>query len=98
MSEKNLKEPSRHIFAVVSIAMGILVVLSAIPWSRLTGNKVKDFNLFEDLIPSSRNTAAPSQADIDPELESFLAEEKGMVAVGCKTEECPNRSYKAIDV
>lgn len=76
MSEKNLKEPSRHIFAVVSIAMGILVVLSAIPWSRLTGNKVKDFNLFEDLIPSSRNTAAPSQADIDPELESFLAEEE----------------------
>ncbi len=74
MSEKNLKEPSRHLFAVVAIAMGILLALSAVPWSTLTGNRVKDFNLFEDIVPSKPTTPSAPMADIDPELEIFLAE------------------------
>lgn len=56
--------------------MGLLLILSAVPWSRLTGNRVKDFNLFEDLMPSGRSTQSiPQIVDVDPELESFLAEE-----------------------
>lgn len=74
MSEKNLKEPSRHLFAVVAIAMGILLALSAVPWSTLTGNRVKDFNLFEDIAPSKQTVSVAPAADIDPELENFLAE------------------------
>ena len=30
--------------------------------------------------------------------ESFLTEEKGICAVDCNAEECPNRSYSAIEV
>lgn len=57
--------------------MGLLLLLSAVPWSRLTGNRVKDFNLFEDLIPSVKSSSgvAPT-VDVDPELEIFLAEEE----------------------
>jgi len=74
MSGKNLKEPSRHIFAVIAIAMSILMGLSAVPWSRLTGNRLKDFNLFEDLVPSERSITPTTTVTVDPELESLLAE------------------------
>ena len=69
-----MKDSSRHIFTVVATSMGILLLLSAVPWSRLTGNRIKDFNLFEDLIPSERTVASAPTVEVDPELASFLAE------------------------
>ena len=69
-----MKDSSRHIFTVVATSMGILLLLSAVPWSRLTGNRIKDFNLFEDLIPSERTVASAPTVEVDPALASFLAE------------------------
>lgn len=60
--------------AVVFLAAAILFALSMLPWGRLTGNLIKDFDLFGDIFPSSKEyvfTELPS----DPMLEEFLAEE-----------------------
>lgn len=59
----------RHIIIVVLLSFGMLLLLSAVPWSRLTNNTLKDFNLFEDLFPSDDEGASVS-ADIpvDPAL------------------------------
>ena len=55
--------------------MVLLMALSAVPWSSLTGNRLKDFNLFGDLLPGQTPApAAPASVEIDPELESFIAE------------------------
>lgn len=67
--------------------MGLLLVMSAVPWSRLTGNKVKDFNLFEDLVPSQRPKAAAPTVEVDPEMEDFLAEAENEAAEELPKEE-----------
>ena len=62
---------------VVGLAMSGLLLLSAVPWSRLTGNMIKDFNLFGQLFPAESadgQNAAGVKAEIDPELADFLAE------------------------
>lgn len=43
---------SRHLFSVFGLALAVLLMLSAMPWSSLTGNVIKDFNLFEELFTS----------------------------------------------
>ena len=67
---------SRHLLLVVGIAMGLLVLMSAMPWSALTGNLFKDFNLLEDLFPKENiaNTEPLSEAMIDPELQELIAQ------------------------
>lgn len=68
---------SRHLFTILLLSLGGLVVLSLLPWSSLTNNVVKDFNLFEDLFPSARQTSfATQQVIVDPELEELLNETK----------------------
>lgn len=63
---------------VVFISMGALFLLSAVPWGRITGNRIKDFNLIEDLVPRPKPAvvaeAQPEAPAIDPELENFMAE------------------------
>lgn len=70
--------PSRHMVIVVFISMGALFLLSAVPWGRITGNRIKDFNLIEDLVPRPKPAvvaeAQPEAPAIDPELENFMAE------------------------
>lgn len=62
---------------VVGLAMSGLLLLSAVPWSRLTGNMIKDFNLFGQLFPEDSSDERPASdvsTEIDPELADFLAE------------------------
>ncbi|MDE6853869.1 MAG: hypothetical protein K2J38_02315 [Muribaculaceae bacterium] len=68
---------SRHILLVVGLAMSGLLLLSAVPWSRLTGNLIKDFNLFGQLFPSDIGEGLfveDVKTGLDSELDEFLAE------------------------
>lgn len=66
---------SRHILALVGLSFGILLCLSVLPWSKITNNALKDFNLFEDLFPSaSAPTVTTVSSIVDPELEELMAQ------------------------
>ena len=100
-----MKNASRHIFDVVAIALSLLLLLSAVPWSSITGNRVKDFNLFEDLLPSEPSISVTPIEQTDPELENFLAEEEGPAAdslpsepVAESTEELPIQPLPAENI
>ena len=58
---------------ILLIAVAAIVGLSFVPWNRLTGGAVKDFNLFSDLI-GSKDTTVSAAETIDPELAKALAE------------------------
>lgn len=60
------------------IATAILLLLSALPWSSMTGNRIKDFSFFSDLFPNSKihESSAESAIDIDPELIALQAEQE----------------------
>ena len=74
MSDNN-DSSSRHLLTVVSLSFGLLLVSSALPWSKLTNNALKDFNLFEDLFPSDGIAAVTTTSSIvDPELEELMAQ------------------------
>lgn len=45
-----------------------------VPWSDLTGNRIKDFNLFEDLFPTEKKIISEAINIVDPELASLLSE------------------------
>lgn len=71
-----MNKSSRHLYTVIGIAGGLLLVLSAMPWSMLTGNLIKDFNLFADLFPSSNTlpeSAGMAMISADPEMEELLS-------------------------
>ena len=56
----------------------MLMLLSVIPWSRLTNNTLKDFNLFGDLFPSEGSAAINTTSSIvDPELEAMMTQADG---------------------
>ncbi len=60
---------------IIIIAVGLLAALSLVPWSRLTGGLVKDFNLIGDLVSSASGNETVSGAEfIDPELELAMRE------------------------
>lgn len=66
---------SRHILALVGLSFCILLCMSVLPWSKLTNNTLKDFNLFEDLFPvKSTPTTTTTSAIVDPELEELMAQ------------------------
>ncbi len=50
-----MNDSSRHIFLLAVLSLGLLLLLSLVPWGSLTGNTIKDFNLFEDLMPREQN-------------------------------------------
>lgn len=56
-----MNDSSRHLFVLAALSLGLLVLLSAVPWSRLTGNIIKDFNLFEDLLETKTLAEAPTE-------------------------------------
>lgn len=74
-----MNNSSKHITFLVVISFGLLLILSAVPWSRLTNNYIKDFNLFEDLFPSEQ-VMMSSDIPQDPELQSLLS--AGNIAEG----------------
>lgn len=59
---------SKYLITLIGLSLGILLLLSAVPWSTLTDNKIKDFNLFEDLLPHKQQeqTLAVVPIDTDP--------------------------------
>ncbi|MBD5163924.1 MAG: hypothetical protein HDT09_04420 [Bacteroidales bacterium] len=62
---------SLHTFIVIFISMGALIGLSCLPWSRWTGNRIKDFDLFGDLFPKVEEFVE-AETMIDPELEALM--------------------------
>lgn len=67
-----MKDSTRHTFTLIGIALCLLLVASAIPWSKLTGNSIKDFNLLGDLFPRPERAVASTSQITDPELENLL--------------------------
>lgn len=67
--------PSRNLITIIGLATATLIALSALPLSKLTGNILKDFDLFEDLFPAEYTVVFESDVVApDPELSLFLAE------------------------
>lgn len=62
---------SAHIFLIVIISMGALIALSGLPWSKWTGNRIKDFDLFGDLFPKLEEFVE-AETMLDPELEALM--------------------------
>lgn len=65
---------ARHIFILIAVALAMLVAASLIPWSDMTGNRLKDFNLLEDILPRPDHVAASASMITDPELRELMAE------------------------
>ena len=58
---------------IIAIAIALLAALSLLPWSKMTGGKVSDFNLVSDLFESAgepQDTTARPEEDLDPELQA----------------------------
>ncbi len=65
-------------------AVAILIALSACPWERWSGGRLKDFHLFADLMPQKMNADAErsNAADnVDPELLKFVEQGDSAEAV-----------------
>jgi len=58
------------------LAFAILLLLQNVPWSALTGDRLKDFNILGDIFPreSSREPVVASAPETDPELLAFIEE------------------------
>ncbi len=75
--------PAKYTFKIIATAVLLLVAASAVPWSDITGNKIKDFCLLSELFP--QNDPAPASAAspvIDPELEELMAAANDATAAG----------------
>lgn len=71
--QRREKSEKGNPLAILFCMVVLLVVFSIMPWAKWTGNKVKDFNLVEDLFPSSE--IAVTEEVIDPELLMALEDE-----------------------
>ena len=58
-------------FLIVFGSIAAIALLSLLPWSKITGNIFKDYNLFSDVVPSDEPVAT-AQETIDPELKAAL--------------------------
>lgn len=68
-----MKEPQPgDYFLVPIIAFAILMALSVVDWGTLTGNRITDFSLFEDL--RTEAIIVKTNEIIDPELSAALEE------------------------
>ncbi len=62
-----MNDSSRHVFLLAFISIGLLVLLSLVPWSGLTGNLLKDFDLFGDLRPEPIASVDAPEIPVLPE-------------------------------
>lgn len=62
------------VIIIILTAVAITAALSIVPWGRLTGNILKDFNLLGDLMPSNAVEYA-TNVEIDPELAKLETEQ-----------------------
>lgn len=73
--ENNNEQPgSGSPLSIVLAALCVLVLLSVLPWSEITGNRFKDFSLFSEILDSKPVTAA-AEVLIDPALAEALKED-----------------------
>lgn len=74
-----MNNPNRPggVIIILLTAVVIVAALSLVPWGKLTGNMLKDFNLLGDLFPSE-HTSYQTHEELDPELAK-LAEEPEVV-------------------
>lgn len=75
MNQQNEGNP----FPIILVSLAVLVVMSFLPWGKMTGGWLKDFNLLEDVSRTKTAKAAGSEL-IDPELEELLASAGGAEA------------------
>ncbi|MBD5174955.1 MAG: hypothetical protein HDT06_03955 [Bacteroidales bacterium] len=68
--------PTLHALLLMFVAMGALYGLSQVRWSDLTDNRLKDFDLLEDLFPKENDDVVTADAapEIDPELELYITQ------------------------
>lgn len=71
-----MRDPSsRHLLIITIVSGTLLLILSGVPWSSLTGGRVKDFSFFSDLYASApAQTLSGENENIDPELLAFQEE------------------------
>lgn len=60
--------------AHVVLAIVMLVVLSFVPWSKLTDGRLDDFNLIEDLVRNKEKPVSAVGELVDPELSAAIDE------------------------
>lgn len=66
-----------HPALIIAIAIALLGALSLLPWSKMTGGKVSDFNLLSDLFDSSSSSEdndTLATEGLDPELQALNSE------------------------
>lgn len=69
------ESPRGHAFKTVVIAVAILAGLSLLDWADITGGKITNFNLFEDIVASdTSDTDDTSNIDLDPNLQDAIDE------------------------
>lgn len=66
---------TRRILLLVALSMGILILLSAVPWSGLTGNYIKDFSLFSDVMPKHKDVKYSVGTPVHADPETDFAED-----------------------
>ncbi len=61
-------------FLIIVTAIAIVALLSLVPWSRMTGGFIKDYNLLADLFPPSEASAESAGGNevVDPEYVNAL--------------------------
>ncbi len=79
---------SRNIILIVVLTLVVLVSLSFVPWSKLTDNEIKDYNLFEDLMPEPEPEPIPGFVTDVPE-EAAVEIVVDSVATDTIAEEAP---------
>lgn len=75
------KSPDHYLLRFVLLTAALLLLLSSLPWSRLTGNRIKDFDLFADLRPP----VATATEKVDPVLSAPADESSPATASGDST-------------
>lgn len=73
----NLNRPGGAIIILLT-AVVIVTALSIVPWGKLTGNMLKDFNLLGELFPSE-HVSYQTHEELDPELAKLENEPDDLV-------------------
>lgn len=81
MSENKKGSP----LTVIIVAVVALGVLSVLPWSRISGGYLKDFNLLSDLLPAP-DPAFTSHEDLDPALAALTTTEQASDRAGARAD------------
>lgn len=85
-----MNRPGLYSVLTILTAVCILAVLSLIPWSDLTGNNIKDFNLIADLLPPKEECTPAMQQPVDIDPEFLALSESCEEALESEPSDCPD--------